>query len=292
VDLATRHYLRTAQEELEEQGVKLTVANLVAKRLELTAGAVDIWIPVKIGGRGIRFPIGLELRDVAISLHVIPSLHLKFRGLAYGGSFNGSVADLRDLKGPTLQAELADVDLGAHPQLSALGLSKALTTLSVDQARISANQVTSGQFDLKVTGAAFFVSAKLAEIIGGEFQQISSLLKIEEVRDANLTVQASLEDGAFSMRSIALSSSLGEISGQARGTLDIGGREPSFAATLRIKLSDATQHLQNWLPLLSQNNLSSETTRFTTNISSTPCSNRSVPTLRLGRLCVRAVLSP
>jgi hypothetical protein len=292
VEFAARHYLRNLQETLETQGVKLAITGIVGQRLGITASSVDLWIPVKVGGRGVRLPLTLELRDVTMSLHIIPSPHISFRGSAYEGTFDGSLHELRDPRGPTLRLDLTRVDLGAHPQLSALGLSKALTTVSVDQARMDLTQVTSGQFDLGVTDATFLISPKLAEIIGGEFQQISSLLKIEEVRDANLTMRAKLEDGAFSVRPITFASSLGSISGQARGILDTGRTEPSFTTTLRIELSDTTRNLQNWLPLLSQNTLSSETTRFTTNISSTPCSNTSVPTLRLGRLCLRSSLAP
>ncbi len=292
VQLAARHYINDTRARLEKQGIKFSVTGIAGQTLAVTAASIDMWIPIRVGARGARFPIALELSDVSVSLRPSLAPLIRARGAAYGGTFDVTIRNLRDSTGPTFQVVLEGVDLGAHPQLHALGLSRAVASLTIEDARIPFDQRTTARADLKVTDASFALSPKLIEVVGGEFQQVASLLKIEEVTDANLRVEGATENGAFFLRPIHLSSSLGEVSGQARGTFDNGRGEPSLTANLHVAFSDATRHLQDWLPLLSQNKLSAETTRFTTSISSTTCTNASVPTLRLGRLCLRSTLAP
>jgi hypothetical protein len=292
VQLAARHYINGAQTQLEKQGIKLSVSGIAGHRLGVTATSIDVWLPIKVGSRGARFPIGLEFRDVTASL--LPSLSPRVRvtGEAYGGKFDITISDLRKSTGPTLQAQIDRIDLGAHPQLNALGLSKAVASLTLEDTRIPFDQQPAARASLKINDASFSLSPRLLELMSGEFQQVVSLLKIEEITEASIRMDGSTENGAFSLRPIELSSSLGAVSGQARGTFDNGRGEPSLTASLRVDLSNGTSQLQNWLPLLSQNTLSSETKRFTTNVSSTSCANASVPTLRLGRLCLRSTLLP
>lgn len=292
VQLAARHYISDARAQLEKQGINLSVTGIAGQILGVTATSVDIWLPVRVGGRGIRFPIAIELRDVSVSLHPALAPHVRVQGEAYGGKFDLTISNLRNPAGPTFQALLEGIDLGAHPQLHALGLSRAVASLTLEDARISFDQQTAARASLKINDASFSISPRLVELIGGEFQQVVSLLKIEEITEANIRVEATTENGAFSLRPIDLSSSLGEVSGQARGTFNNGRGEPSLTANLHVALSDTARHLQDWLPLLSQNRLSSETTEFTTSISSTTCANASGPTLRLGRMCLRSTLAP
>jgi hypothetical protein len=292
VQLVARHYINDARAQLEKQGIRLSVTGITGQLLGVTASSIDLWLPVRVGTRGAGFPIGLEFHDVSVSL--LPSLRPRVRvtGEAYGGKFDLILSDLRNSTGQTLQAQLDSIDLGTHPQLNALGLSKALTSLTLEDARVPFDQHTGARASLKIKDASFSFSPRLIELIGGEFQQVFSLLRIDEITEARIQVEGSTENGAFFLRPIELSSSLGDVSGQARGTFDNGRGQPSLTASLRVDLSNGTSKLQSWLPLLSQNTLSSETTRFTTNVSSTSCANASVPTLRLGRLCLRSTLAP
>ena len=292
VQLVARHYINDARAQLEKQGIRLSVTGITGQLLGVSASSIDLWLPVRVGDRGAGFPIGLEFRDVSASL--LPSLHPRVRvtGEAYGGKFDLTLSDLRNSTGPTCQAQIDSIDLGAHPQLNALGLSKAVASLTLEDARIPFDEHAAARASLKIDDASLSLSPRLIGLIGGEFQQVASLLKIEDITEASVRVEGTTEHGAFSLRPIDFSSSLGAVSGQARGTFNNGRGEPSLTASLRVDLTNGTSQLQNWLPLLSQNTLSSETTRFTTHVSSTSCANASAPTLRLGRICLRSRLSP
>lgn len=291
VQLVARHYINSAQVRLEEKGIKLSVSGLEGHLLGVTASSVEVWFPVRVGPRGFALPVGLSLSNVKASLGLAFAPRVRVLGDAYGGRFDVTIRNLQASEGPILLGQLEEIDLGAHPQLNALGLSRAVTSLTLEDTRVPFDERTATQGELRVIEGRFSLSPKLIELAGGDLEQIASLVKVREISNATLRAEGSMKDGVVSLRPLSLTSSLGEISGQARGTVGNGRQAPSLSATLRITLSDETRHLQDWLPLLSQNTLSAETERFTANISSTPCESATVPTLRVGGMCLRSTLT-
>lgn len=291
VKLLASHYLDSARANLEKQGIKLSVDGLTGHLLGVTASSVDVWLPVRVGTNRFGFPVGLNLTNVSVSLELALAPRVRVRGEAYGGRLDFTLLHLRDLAGPIVRGQIEEIDLGAQPQLHALGLSRAITSLRLEDTRVPFDEHTGTQGELRLMEGNFSLSPKLIDLLGEDVQQVASLINVHEISNAALQVEGSIKEGTFSLRPLSLSSSLGEVSGNARGAIGRGHQAPSLSATFKVSLSDETRHLQGWLPLISNNMVSGEADHFTTNISSTPCEGAIAPIFRMGRMCLRSTLS-
>lgn len=290
LQFTANHYLPTLQDELEKRGVRLSVVNISGHLLGVSADSVELWFSIPAGPRGQRIPAVLELQNVSASLE--PSLppRVRLRSNAYNGSVDLSIRDLSSA--PRLQGDLKEIDLGAHPQLHALGLTRAVTTIAIVDMPISLDPQATARVELKLSEGSFSLSPKLIELVGDAAQQVASLIKIDQVSNLNLRLTAAMEQGAFSARPIQLESSLAALDGQVKGSFDNGRGEPTLGGNLRVKLTEESDALRGWLPLVSENTVAADASSFSARFSSTSCSNISVPIIRMGRLCVRGSIAP
>ena len=290
IQLAANHYLPTIQDELERRGVRLSVVNISGHLLGVSADSVELWFSIPAGPRGLRIPAVVELQDVSATLEPSLSPRVRLRSKAYDGSVDLSLQALSS--GPRLQGNLRGIDLGAHPQLHALGLTKAVATLEIQDMPFELNPGSSARAELTVTEGSFSLSPKLIELVGDAAQQVANLIKIDQVSNLNLRLAEVIEQGAFSVRPIQLESSLAAVEGQVKGNFDSGRGEPTLGGNLRVKLTEESNSLRGWLPLLSENSVTSDASSFTVRFSSTSCVSASVPIARMGRLCIRGSIAP
>jgi len=290
IQLAANHYLPRLQDELERRGVRLSVVNISGHLFGVSADSVEVWFSIPAGPRGQRIPAVLELQNASASLEPSLTPRIRLRSKAYNGSVDLSIGALTSA--PRLQGNLREIDLGAHPQLHALGLTRAVATLEIQDIPFSINPGSSARAELNVSEGSFSLSPKLLELIGDAAQQVASLIKIDHVSNLNLRLLGVMEEGAFSVRPIKLDSSLAAAEGQLKGNFDNGRGEPTLGGTMRVKLTEESNTLRGWLPLLSENTVTSDASSFTVRFSSTSCVNASVPIARMGRLCVRGSIAP
>ena len=290
VQSAARYYLPALQNQLEQQGVRLSVNNLSGHFLGLSASSVEMWIAVKTESRRVSMPVNVELQDVSISLEPSFTPRVRILASAYQGSIDLTAQGL--LTTPTVSGQIQTLDLASHPQLHALGLARGLLSLKVEGLSLPFNPLSSSELDVELTEGSFAPSTQLIQLAGPEVQQIAELLKIQSVTDVRAKLAGSMERGAFVVRPIQLSSSLVRITGQARGTFEDARTEGSLTGALRLSLTEDSKHLTSWLPLLSQGAIAGDTSDFSVRISSTSCAGRPLQTLQLGRLCIRGQLTP
>lgn len=275
---------RRGLKQLTSSGITVSTEGLDGSLRGVSAARAQTWLPISVGGDGRAFPLSLELSNLSIrfsgaaALDRIPTV--LFSADAYGGSISGELFHL--LGEPRITARFSEMDLSTHPQLSAAGFNKGTLSGHVESLSLNPQRPTKSSFKVQLSDASFSPPP-----------MVSSLLALQEVTDANLSAEGSLDErGEFVISPLRVDSSIVNCKGEGRGALGVPSGSPRLSSNLRVELlGEAGASLAQWLPLISDNALDSSRRAFSISMTGRPCAQSRTP-LTIGALCLTPTFAP
>ena len=184
-----------------------------------------------------------------------PKAHLICNG--YGGTvaLQASFTLAGEMTAMSFQAQ--GLQLAKHPQLAGLGIESG--TL---EANAPALQFNNGAVRGRAMVALKGVNKPGDTQLPPQLTRLPMMVVIPSISDLNLSLPATLNGHQAIIQGIEMTSSLGEISGDAEADRD--RLKGSFVVSL---LPDGKRILGPWLPVISGGALTPESGRFTANLS-------------------------
>jgi hypothetical protein len=176
--------------------------------------------------------------------------------------------------------DLSGAKLALHPALAALGVSSGTLTATIRDAIVRDNQLVAANFSASIGTFELPTNTPFA-----------TLLKLENPTPIDLALTGhgtaeSVEVKALSLKSPLLNASASGRLALSSGLLGIHGVSGDFTLTEK-----GTAQLGPWLPLLTNGQVSSSTTRFRCSANSVACGTSSGE-LRIGSSCVALRCTP
>ena len=270
---------------LQDRGIRIEASGMQGLRFGISAESIQAWVPVPLATAPKRsFPLVIELHQAQGRLRIplLTPWRLKaaLSAQGYGGGISGEVAQL--FSRPTIDIDIAQLALGEHPQLSAVGIESGTVSLEVRGHPMQ---------PILPTNASYKISARDLEIRPPPIVQ--NLARISTVSGGALEGSATIESsGRFNIPSCSFRSSLGDVGLSARGTLTETLGLDTLSGTLRVNLSGSdSDKLAQWIPVLTQQQVAAATKSFTCALRSADCQGGQGLQVRLGARCVRLACS-
>jgi hypothetical protein len=264
--------LQRAGFRIQAEGIEGFIFGVGAKR-------IDSWIALPIGAAGISaVPLQIQVDDVSTSAYFQPlflQTSVRIKGSLYGGALNATLLNL--LGAPLLSGTANRVDLSIHPQLRALGIDSGVVNLTTTNHPIKGVWRAEAEYTLSITEFDLRPPRPIQTISG-----------ISQLRKGQVDLKAKIKpEGALSIESASFDSSLASGSLTGSATIQPSGHLLNVNANLRVNLDRPdSSKLKVWLPLLTNQEISSEANNFTCQIRSVACGSGAA--LRLGSSCLRA----
>lgn len=267
---------------LKQAGVKVQADGVAGFLVGVSAKSIEGWVALpKLGPELPGVPIQLRAESVKLSAGVrsfLPATFARLTAAFYGGTVDTTVAAL--IAGPTVSATVQAVDLSLHPQLRALGFEQGLVDLTALDHALNGTGTKPAHYTLKIRELAFQPPPTIANVT-----------RISSLRDGTLQLSASVKpEGGLSIESCTFDSSLASGTFSATATLRSPREIKNVSGSLQVNLDRPdSSKLAVWLPMLTNQAVSSESARFVCHFRSVSCSSSDA--IRLGTACIKASCS-
>jgi hypothetical protein len=267
---------------LQQSGVKVQADGVSGFLFGVSAKSIEGWVTIpQQGPRLAGLPVQLRAESVQVSAgirSILPQTFVHLTGAFYGGTLDTSVSRL--VTRPTFSGTVHGVDVSLHPQLRALGFEQGLVDLAALEHPVSGTWTNTSNYTLKIR-----------ELVLRPPPTIANVTRITELRDGTVELSASVnQDGALTTESCTFDSSLASGTFSATATLRSPSDITNISGSLQVNLDrQDSDKLAPWLPILTNQAVSSESVRFVCHFRSTACSSSGA--LRLGSGCIRASCS-
>jgi hypothetical protein len=265
--------------KIRERGVRVQVHGIAGFLIGVSADSAEGWAEVPLKNGAIRsFPVQITVENAAISLR--PRLNpfhssVELSAAAYGGKLGATLTEL--FATPHISAQIDGLDIGLHPQLRALGMEQGSIRLSLTDHPLR---------PVWERDATYALDLKNVDLLPpSSIQQISGVSRLE---NGQASLRATIRrGGGLTIDSGTFDSSLA--SGTLLGSAGIttGGELTSVNATVRVNLDrDGSPKLAAWLPIITNQAVSSDAKSFVCNFRSANCGSSG--SIRVGAGCLRA----
>ena len=262
---------RRGLEKARQNGANISWNGLTTGSSSVGLESLTIWIPgPKVKGT-LTIPISLEFQSLSVDLKLGSLLALSptvtYETDLYGGTISG---DAKRKGGATrFNANVENVEIGRHPQLSSLGIKGGATSGTFQEMGIIPEGVNGGTFSLRVRELEF-----------PAVEAVRTLLKTDTLGTIDLDAEGTVSPSAVDITSIRLSSLFGSVVGSLSASEHLS-RSPSLKGSFEVSLSESgILTLGPWLPLIPGAELPPSTSTFAVTVASTPCSSsRATPTV-------------
>jgi hypothetical protein len=264
---------------LQREGVRIQAEGLEGFLFGVAAKRIDSWIAVPVGAAGISaVPLQIQVDDVSTSAHINPfffQTSARLNGSLYGGTISATLFNLLGTR--LLSGTASRVDLSIHPQLRALGIDSGVVDLATVNHPIQGIWRAESEYTLRIS-----------EFDLRPPRPIQTLSGISQLSDGRTEVRAKIKpEGALSIESASFDSSLASGSLKGSATIRPSGELQNVSATVKVNLDRPdSAKLKVWLPLLSNQEVSSEASNFTCQIRTVGCGVGG--TVRFGSSCLKA----
>lgn len=267
-------------EQARQNGANISWNGLTAGPSSVGLESLTVWIPgPKVKGT-LAIPISLELQKLSVDLNLGSLLALSptvtYGTELYGGTISGDAK--REGGATRINANVEDVEIGRHPQLSSLGVKGGATSGTLQEMSIIPEGVNGGTFSLRVR-----------ELEIPAVEAVRTLLKTDTLGTVDLDAEGTASPSAVDVTSIRLSSLFGSVVGSFTASEHLT-RSPALQGSFEVSLSErGIESIGPWLPLIPGADLPPSTSAFTVTVASTPCSSsRAIPTvIRTPAGCVK-----
>lgn len=239
------HSIRT---EAAKHGVRLTIRNLGLVAIGLQASEVDTFI--------VRHLLSLTVGEAVVKI-TSPTPTVAFSGKLYGGELEGTVTKRWFSDRLEGSAEVTEVSLTRHPQLSALGVSGGTVSGRCADlvADLSSSKVERAHFNITVTS---FSRATPLTIPAGRFGAPLGFT-IPPIPPTDITVEGAFQNQRVAVRKLVVETELGTVA--ASGMVPVDG-QGELAVDALVSLSPTgSSRLGAFLPVVSNGAVPADTSK-------------------------------
>jgi hypothetical protein len=275
-----RHLIQGGLQEARKHGTNLTWNGLSTGFSSAGLDSLTVWIPgPRIKGT-FAVPISIEMHQLSIALNHGSLLTLSpaaaYSTKLYGGYLLGYAHP--GLRESRLFAQVQDVEIGKHPQLSGVGVRGGMTNGAFEDILITARGVEGGTFSLRVR-----------ELALPTIDAVKTLLRTDDLGTVDLDAEGTISPTKVDVKGMRLSSMFGTAVGSVSASEHLS-QSPTLTGRLEVSLSeDGLAKVGPWLQLIPNAGLGSTTPAFVVSLTTVPCSTaRSTGTVvRLPSGCVK-----
>ena len=269
---------------LSSRDFRLTAREIEGHFVGISASSVELWIPLRLDSQSGAIPLSIQLQNVSVSIRAplfpprMPTV--MFSANAYQGSISGELSELG--RSPRLSLKLSGLALSDHPQLLALGITSGSLSCSAQGITLNSDQIKPASGEADIENLAFAPPPL-----------VSRVTRISSVSNLNAHISAVVRDnGTFSIQPMVIDSSLASIQGRATGRIQRQDLT-SLQSIVQVRLRGSEgQSLAQWLPILSNNSLTSENSDFSISSRTSACTAHTPSLIRVGSVCLANSFSP
>lgn len=281
-----QYFATQALLKARDSGLQLDVSDLSGQRIGVDVGSVEGWAPLKVSNGALSaIPFTYKLDNLELRLKLFnwppaqPQLNLS--GIGYGGNISATLSSL--LTSWNIDLNITGLDLSAHPQLSALGLSAGRLNLTASAHPLNLDWRREANYTLNLSG----LQVELPSLA-------RDLTRISNISDGLIEGRAVIKpSGNLEVVSCDIKSSLFSAKLTGRGKIAPTGELSGVSGMLRVALDQPdSQALAAWLPLITNQQVEPTSTKFGCVIQSGSCSGSVRTIIRLGKECLRLICNP
>jgi hypothetical protein len=272
--------------QLKHRGIRIQADGINGFLFGVSAQNVEGWVTIK-GSKPKScdwclqvpdFPVQLRAESVKASGGIrlfLPQPFAKLTGILYGGAIDVVVANL--FSNPIASGTVNRLDLSLHPQLRALGIEQGIVDVTATNHPISAKWESEARYTLRIQDVELAPPRAVTRLTG-----------ISRLQQGQIDLSATITpSGALTIETGSFDSSLA--SGKLNGTATLlpSGALSNINCKLELNLNrQDSNKVATWLPMLTNQAVSSQSERVLCTFRSASCSLDGVA--RLGSVCIRA----
>jgi|GEM_PF-2775037 len=265
--------------KLKDRGIRVQVQGVSGFLIGVSATSAEVWVEIPVRSGAIRsFPLQVSVENASVSLR--PRLNplqtaAEFSAAAYSGSVGVTLTNL--LASPRITANVEGLDIGLHPQLRALGIEQGALSVQVTEHPLGPVWESDATYALEIKDLSVLPSSSIQQISGvSRLEGGKASLKATIKKGGNLKI----DSGSFDS-SLASGTLLGS------AVIDPKGDITNINGTIRVNLDrDGSSKLAAWLPILTNQTVSSEASSFVCSFRSATCGSSG--TIKVGTTCLRS----
>lgn len=250
-------------QQARSDGTKMTWNGLSAGFSSVGLDSLTLWIPGPRVKGSFALPVSLEMQQLSLALRpgslLTLSPRVAFSTNLYGGALEGEGETRKG--GALVTATLRDIELGKHPQLSAVGVRGGVVHGTVQDLHLIPSGVDGGSFSLQ-----------LRQLEPPSIEALTTLLRTRELGTIDIDAGGEVSPSAAQCDTLRLSSLFGSVVGELSVTNHLTP-QPSIKGSFEISLSEkGLSTLGPWLPLIPNAGLDATASAFAISVTSVPCS--------------------
>lgn len=267
-------------QQARSDGTNMTWNGLSAGFSSVGLDSFTIWIPGPRVKGSFALPVSLEMQQLSLALRPGSLLTLSpkvaFSTNLYGGTLEGEGETQG--RGAEVTATIRDIEIGKHPQLSAVGVRGGVVNGAVQGLHLIPNGVDGGTFSLQ-----------LRQLEPPSIEALTTLLRTRDLGTVDFDAEGEISALAARFATLRLSSLFGSVLGELTITNHLTP-QPSIKGSFEISLSEkGVSTIGPWLPLIPNAGLDATASAFAVSVTSVPCSaqHTGAAVMRLQFGCVK-----